>query len=114
MFVDEFRKRLSHVHERQFRFAGFLWTEELTDAAAAAPFSSVVLSRTIAIDYWLAAVISAIPLALYLLFSRKRLRAARRMDRGLCPDCGYDLRAHAAGQKCPECGAVIGVSRQNP
>jgi hypothetical protein len=26
---------------------------------------------------------------------------------GMCAVCGYDLRAHVAGQKCPECGTEI-------
>jgi hypothetical protein len=35
-------------------------------------------------------------------------RRARRVARvGLCPKCGYDLRAHAAGQRYPECGTII-------
>jgi hypothetical protein len=28
-----------------------------------------------------------------------------RRDRGLCPECGYDVRA--SGGRCPECGAAI-------
>jgi hypothetical protein len=32
--------------------------------------------------------------------------AQRRKAQGLCPDCGYDLRA-TRGQ-CPECGAAGG------
>ena len=26
---------------------------------------------------------------------------------GTCHSCGYDLRAHATGQRCPECGAFV-------
>jgi hypothetical protein len=27
-----------------------------------------------------------------------------RIERGLCPQCGYDLRGAAPGSGCPECG----------
>lgn len=30
-----------------------------------------------------------------------------RQDCTLCPICSYDLRAHAPGDKCPECGTPI-------
>jgi hypothetical protein len=30
--------------------------------------------------------------------------------RGKCRGCGYDLRAHVSGQRCPECGMLVGVS----
>ena len=35
---------------------------------------------------------------------RRRRKSARR---GLCPKCRYDLRAHAAGSLCPECGTPV-------
>jgi len=37
------------------------------------------------------------------------LRKVRRLALfpGLCPHCRYDLRAHAPGEKCPECGTTI-------
>jgi hypothetical protein len=31
----------------------------------------------------------------------------RRPPPGHCRKCGYDLRAHRAGERCPECGTVI-------
>jgi hypothetical protein len=30
-----------------------------------------------------------------------------RYKNGKCMECGYDLRAHHAGQRCPECGTAI-------
>jgi len=37
---------------------------------------------------------------------RRRWRTARRLREGLCLKCGYDLRAHQPGGRCPECGTV--------
>ena len=31
-------------------------------------------------------------------------RATTRLREGLCLRCGYDLRAHTGGDRCPECG----------
>jgi hypothetical protein len=47
---------------------------------------------------------------LWLLFAapfalRRRLVIRRRIKRGLCPKCAYDLRA-AQSNTCPECGAT--------
>ena len=80
--------------------AGFAWTHRRSSrdliVTAVAPFWSVALA------------IAASPLG----WTTLRLRAARRRARhrknsGLCPACGYDLRA--TPYRCPECGAI-----QNP
>jgi hypothetical protein len=49
------------------------------------------------------AVIS--PAILWLAVRGRRL-LKRITPPGLCPTCGYDLRAHAAGERCPECGTA--------
>lgn len=48
-------------------------------------------------------LLAAPPLALGRRFLRK-LRSRRCLSDGLCVRCGFDLRAHAVGDKCPECG----------
>ena len=35
----------------------------------------------------------------------KAFDAERRREQGLCPECGYDVRA--GGDRCPECGADL-------
>jgi hypothetical protein len=54
---------------------------------------------------WLLVLITAIVPAWWA-YSRRRNQAARARERGLCPSCGYDLRA--SPERCPECGAVRG------
>ena len=37
----------------------------------------------------------------------RRRRCRKRQQAGLCPTCRYDLRAHAKGERCPECGTRV-------
>lgn len=56
------------------------------------------------VPHGLVAGLFAIPPAVWTVWRLRRLRRDRRVRRGLCPACGYDLRATAAGGACPECG----------
>ncbi len=54
----------------------------------------------IVLPWWF---IVALLLGIEWVLLRKRVRAWRRRRRGLCAQCGYDLRGGDAG-RCPECG----------
>jgi hypothetical protein len=58
------------------------------------------------VPYWALTAVSALPLAVCVWRAcRRRHRLRRdRLRRGLCPTCGYDLRA--TPERCPECGHV--------
>ena len=56
------------------------------------------------VPLWFPTLLSLILPAVWL----HRFRSERRKQReGLCLVCGYDLRAHAPGQVCPECGTPV-------
>ena len=55
-----------------------------------------------AVPFWAVAAAFLSPPAYGVLGWRRR-RARLRLARGLCPECGYDLRATPG--RCPECGA---------
>ena len=55
------------------------------------------------VPHWSLAA-AALALPTYLVWSRRRMHRRQRL--GLCPRCGYDLRATPG--RCPECGAISG------
>ena len=58
------------------------------------------LDTHLAIPYWMPLALTGGGPALWLIWKFTR----RRPKPGCCGKCGYDLRAHAAGARCPECG----------
>jgi hypothetical protein len=54
--------------------------------------------------HWLVAGVFAMPPAVAFARRRRRTRQAARRHHGLCPNCGYDLRATPT--RCPECGTI--------
>jgi hypothetical protein len=57
--------------------------------------------------YWLILLTALFPAFLTFRLVRSRHRRRHRLAQGLCPVCAYDLCAHKAGDKCPECGTLI-------
>jgi hypothetical protein len=57
---------------------------------------------TLMVSHWLAAVVSLVLPMTWIISSSRRRTHARS---GLCPACGYDLRA--TSERCPECGTTI-------
>ncbi|MCL2639393.1 MAG: hypothetical protein FWD53_00960 [Phycisphaerales bacterium] len=78
--------------------------------------------RRIVIPYWALIVLLSLPLWFFATHWRNVRTQHHRQKNNLCLHCGYDLRAHRPGDKCPECGtqipqpnpAIIGNERSRP
>ena len=55
--------------------------------------------------HWMLAALAAVAPGAWLAAGLPSLLRGRRRRLGLCPDCGYDLRATPG--RCPECGHVV-------
>ena len=68
-----------------------------------------VRSVTGVAPFWcIALAIALLPLSWLSVRLRSHLRQRRERRTGLCPTCGYDLRA--TPNRCPECGAAPAMS----
>ena len=75
------------------------------------PDVSYIVSPYVAyrVPYWPAAVLTGVlPAASAMTAGVRRRRSRSRTGRGLCPRCGFDLRATPG--RCPECGTPAAVS----
>ena len=83
-------------------FRGMGWLGPPRDLPSLRP----VLVVTLGWDY-LSLLAAIAPLTWVAMFVRGKRIQRHRRDRGLCLHCAYDLRAHAPGQLCPECGTPV-------
>lgn len=68
----------------------------------------VMRIQLIGIPFWaLLLILGIIPAWKFLQFLRKSPQTPN-----CCPKCRYDLRAHRPGDKCPECGTMVGPEPQ--
>ncbi|HSI37062.1 MAG TPA: hypothetical protein VK986_25975 [Tepidisphaeraceae bacterium] len=58
-------------------------------------------SRRVVFPLWVVVVLAAVLPTVLVVRWQRRLRQACF---GMCLTCGYDLRGHAPGARCPECG----------
>ena len=80
-------------YQRPYFYSSTHWAPHDETVIGLADWALVVLSATLAsCAFWPEA--------------RKLYRRVRSRT-GCCAFCGYDLRVHRAGQRCPECGAEI-------
>jgi hypothetical protein len=61
------------------------------------------------LPYWLPLLASCLVPVWWFIAYRIRAQRRDRVRRGLCPECGYDLRASTG--RCPECGTTIPAAR---
>jgi hypothetical protein len=74
--------------------------------AAAPPDITWVPFSSVRISYWAVILLLLLPvIGRFVRWMSVRIARRSRRSRGLCVDCGYDLRASPA--RCPECGASV-------
>jgi hypothetical protein len=83
---------------------GVNWAEHwITQSTSGRPSVAWIERRDGSVDYWLPTFVFLVaPLACFARWLWRRRRQGSCI--GICPQCGYDMRA--TPDRCPECGAV--------
>ena len=97
---DSFDAEMELAHPHAV-FPGIVWSP-WTHFPAAGDYQITILAIT-----FLIVALALLPTLEFGLLLRRGLRQRRRQDASCCRRCGYDLRAHQPGGRCPECGTTI-------
>jgi hypothetical protein len=75
---------------------------------ALGPTGIAFATKYLLIPYWVFCLAESLLPAAWLGRLAWNIRRHRhRLKQGRCPKCGYDLRAHHPGDKCPECATPV-------
>jgi hypothetical protein len=86
-----------------YRPLGFGVVRRVTTDPSFGPWQRRWTHLALSVPHWFVALLLVAAPAWW---SRARLTRGFRRRAGGCLTCGYDLRAHGAGERCPECGTV--------
>jgi len=105
--VGEADRRLAKLKGTHHHVLGFEWHTGATPfvAVAAMPLGGPggLRSTEIVVPAYVLTMTAALPV---LMLIHREWRSARWRSQGLCPSCGFDLRA--TPDRCPECGVETG------